>query len=214
MSSHQHGAPLPDVVPERDSRVLRCYAEHRASIGLPAAEKRELIGSARHAADWLAAASGLGPDRFDIRLVDHFMCHECRCPSRNLIVRKPGRRRRQSAFRFLWHLLETGETEVPAEIEAGGVLAAAVQRVPRRAGIRVSGDPAERGPVPSLRRPALPVGHSPGGGRRVRSTPLSRPRLRPRSSRVPRQAHRVCRFRLLQFNAPALRRCSAAGRYG
>jgi len=213
MSPHQHGAPLPDVVPEPDSRVLRCYAEHRASIGLSAAEKRELTGAARHAADWLAA-SGLGPDRFDIRLADHFMCHECRCPSRNLIGRKPGRRRRLSAFRFLWYLLETGETEVQAEIEAGVVLAGAVQRVPRRAGIRVSGDPAERGPVPSLRRLAVPVGHSLGGGRRVRSTPLSRPGLRLRSSRVPRQAHRVCRFRLLRFNAPALCRCSTAGRYG
>ena len=72
MSSHQHGAPLPDVVPERDSRVLRCYAEHLASIGHSGAGKRELIGAARHAAAWLAA-SGLGPDRFDIRLVDHFM---------------------------------------------------------------------------------------------------------------------------------------------
>ena len=123
MPSHQDGLPLPDVVPERDFGVVRCYAEHLESLGLPAAGQRELIGAARHVAVWLAA-SGLGLDRLDIRLLDHFMRHECRCPGRNLTVRKPGRRRRCFAVRFLRYLLETGRAEVPAEIEAGGHLAA------------------------------------------------------------------------------------------
>ena len=123
MPSHQDGPPLPDVVPERDCGVVRCYAEHLESLGLPAAGQRELIGAARHVAVWLAA-NGLGLGKFDIRLVDHFMRHECRCPGRNLTVRKPGRRRRRFAVRFLRYLLETGRAEVPAEIEAGGHLAA------------------------------------------------------------------------------------------
>ena len=56
MPSHQDGLPLPDVVPERDCGVVRCYAEHLESLGLPAAGQRALIGAARHIAVWLAAS--------------------------------------------------------------------------------------------------------------------------------------------------------------
>ena len=34
MPSKQFGLPLPDVVPERDSRVVHYYAEHLEGLGL------------------------------------------------------------------------------------------------------------------------------------------------------------------------------------
>ena len=123
MPSHQYGPPLPVVVPERDSHVARCFAEHVESLGLSAVGKRELIGAARHVAIWLAV-NGLGLDRFDIRLLDHFMRHECRCPGRNLAGTRLGTRYRRLAARFLRYQLETGWAEMPSEIEAGGHLAA------------------------------------------------------------------------------------------
>ncbi|MCY4138221.1 MAG: hypothetical protein OXF56_08170, partial [Rhodobacteraceae bacterium] len=123
MPSNQFGPPLPDVVPERDSRVVRCYTEHLEGLGLSDRKIGLLTGTARHVAVWLAL-NGLGLDTFDIRLVDRFMGHECHCPGWHRTGRKPGRQRRPFALRFLRYLLETGRAEVPPEIAAGGHLAA------------------------------------------------------------------------------------------
>ena len=123
MPSQQFGPALPDAVPERDSRIVRSYAEHLESLGLSDRMIGLMTGTARHVAVWLATG-GLGLDTFDIRLVDRFMRHECRCPGRRRTGRKPGRQRRQLALRFLRHLLETGHAKAPPEIEAGGRLAA------------------------------------------------------------------------------------------
>ena len=122
MPSKQFSPPLPDVVPERDSRVVRCYAEHLEGLGLSAGKIGEMTSTARHVAVWLAA-DGLGLDAFDIRLVDRFMRHECRCPGWPQSGRRPGPQRRRFALRFLRYLLETGRAEVPPEIEVGGHLA-------------------------------------------------------------------------------------------
>ena len=78
MPSKQLGRPLPDVVPERVSGAVRCYAEHLAGL-----------------------------DMFDVRLLDRFMRHECRCPGQRRTGRRPGQQRRQFAIRFLRYLLET-----------------------------------------------------------------------------------------------------------
>ena len=123
MPSNQFGPPLPDVVPERESRVVRCYTEHLEGLGLSDRKIGLLTGTARHVAVWLAL-NGLGLDTFDIRLVDRFMGHECHCPGWHRTGRKPGRQRRPFALRFLRYLLETGRAEVPPEIAAGGHLAA------------------------------------------------------------------------------------------
>ncbi len=117
MLSKQFNPPLPDVVPERDSRVVRCYAEHLEGLGLSDRMTGELTSTARHIAVWLAL-NGPGLDTFDIRLLDRFMRHECHCPGRRRTGRRPGRQCRQFAVRFLRYLLETGRAEVPAEIEA------------------------------------------------------------------------------------------------
>ncbi len=122
MLSKQFSPPLPDVVPERDSRVVRCYAEHLEGLGLSDRMTGELTSTARHIAVWLAL-NGPGLDTFDIRLLDRFMRHECHCPGRRRTGRRPGRQCRRFAVRFLRYLLETGRAEVPAEIEAGGDLA-------------------------------------------------------------------------------------------
>ena len=123
MPSQQFGPALPDAVPERDSRVVRSYAERLESLGLSSARKRELIGTARHVAVWLSTI-GLALDAFDIRLLDRFVRHECQCPGRHRTGRMPGRHCRRSALGFLRHLLETGQAKAPPEIEAGGRLAA------------------------------------------------------------------------------------------
>ncbi len=122
MPSKQFAPPLPDVVPERNSRVVRSYAEHLEGLGLSAGMARVLTSTARHIVIWLAL-NGTGLDAFDIRLVDRFMSHECHCPDWPRSGRKPGRKCRRFALRFLRHLLETGRADVPPEIEAGGHLA-------------------------------------------------------------------------------------------
>ncbi len=122
MPSKQFGPPLPDVVPERDSRVVRCYAEHLEGLGLSIGMTGDLISIAAHIVVWLTL-NGAGVDKLDIRLLDRFILHECRCPGRRRTGRGPGQHCRQFAIRFLRYLLETGRTEVPPEIEAGGHLA-------------------------------------------------------------------------------------------
>ena len=122
MPSKKIVPPRPDVVPERDSLIVRHYAEHLEGVGLSDGTTRMLTGTARHAAVWLAGEwSGL--DTFDIRLLDRFMRHECLCPGRHRTGRRPGRQRRQFAVRFLRHLLETGHAKAPPEIAAGRLLA-------------------------------------------------------------------------------------------
>ncbi|MCY3748235.1 MAG: tyrosine-type recombinase/integrase [Chloroflexi bacterium] len=122
MPSKQFGPPLPDVVPERHSRVVRCYAEHLEGLGLSDRKTGVLTSTARHIAVWLSL-NGAGLDAFDIRLLDHFMRHECHCPDWPRSGRKPGQNCRRFALRFLRYLLETGRADVPPEIEAGGHLA-------------------------------------------------------------------------------------------
>ncbi|MYF31420.1 MAG: tyrosine-type recombinase/integrase [Gammaproteobacteria bacterium] len=122
MPSKQFGLPLLDVVPERDTRVVRCYAEHLEGLGLSDRKTSLLISTARHVAVWLAL-NGAGLDKLDVHLLDRFMRHECHCPGRHRNGRKPGQHCRRFALRFLRYLLETGRAEVPPEIEAGGHLA-------------------------------------------------------------------------------------------
>ena len=121
MHSNGYGRPLPDAVPERDSRAVRNYEEHLKGLCLSAEMTRKLTGAARHIVVWLAAV-GLSADRLDIRLVDRFMRHECHCPGWRGAGRRPGPQYRWSAIRFLRHLLETGQASVPPEIKAGGQL--------------------------------------------------------------------------------------------
>lgn len=125
MPSKRFSPPLADVVPERDSRAVRRYAEHLERHCPSDSLTCLLISTARHITVWLAL-NGAGLDTLDIRLLDRFLgheCRECRCPIRRRTGRKPGRQRRQLAIRFLRHLLETGRAKVPPEIEAGGRLA-------------------------------------------------------------------------------------------
>ena len=123
MPSKRFDVPLPKAVPERDSRIVRCYAEHLEALCLSAETTRRMIGAAKHVAVWLAR-EGSGLDRLDIRLLDRFMRHECHCLGRHRTGRRPGRQHRQHALRFLRHLLETGHAKAPPEIEAGGRLVA------------------------------------------------------------------------------------------
>ena len=123
MPSKQFSPSLPEVVSERDSRVVRCYAEHLEGLGISDRKTGLLTSTARHVAVWLSI-NGLGLDTFDIRLLDRFMLHECRCPSQPRPGTRPGRHCRRFALRFLRYLLETGWAEVPPKIETGGHLAA------------------------------------------------------------------------------------------
>ena len=139
MPSKQHNPPLSDGVPERDSRVVRCYAEHLKGSALSAGKTRILISTTKHITVWLAI-NGQGLDTFDIRLLDGFMRHECHCPSRHRPGRRPGPRCRSFAIRFLRYLLEAGLAEVPPEIEAGEHLATVT------VGMRISPHPPRRSP--------------------------------------------------------------------
>ena len=122
MSSKKFLPPLPDVVPERDSLIVQHYAEHLECLGFSDRTIGSLTGTARHVAVWLAA-NGLGLDTFDIRLLDRFMRHQCRCPGRHRTGRRPGQGQRRFAISFLRHLLDTGHAKAPSEIEAGRLLA-------------------------------------------------------------------------------------------
>ena len=122
MPSKQFSPLLPDGVPERDSRVLRCYAEHLEGLGLSAGMTSDLFSTASHIAVWLAL-NGSGLNKLDVHLLDRFMGHECHCPGRHRNGRKPGQHCWRFALRFLRYLLETGRADVPPEMEAGGHLA-------------------------------------------------------------------------------------------
>ena len=110
------------VVPERDARAVRGYVNRLESLGHSDRNIGTLISTAKHVAVWLAA-SGLGLETFDIRLVDRFMRHVCHCPGRHRIGKRPGPDQRYFALSFLRHLLEIGHAKVPPEIETGGHLA-------------------------------------------------------------------------------------------
>ena len=90
MPSKQFGRSLPDVVPERDSRVVRYYAEHVEGLGLTDRMTGLLTSTARHIAVWLSI-NGAGLDKVDIRLVDRFMRHERHCPGWPRSGRRSGR---------------------------------------------------------------------------------------------------------------------------
>lgn len=54
MPSKRFGALLPDVVPERDSLIVRHYAVHLESFGLSDGKTGTMTSTARHVAVWLA----------------------------------------------------------------------------------------------------------------------------------------------------------------
>ncbi len=54
MSSKKFLPPLPGVVPERDSRVVRCYAEHLEGLGVSVWMTEPLVRTASHVTVWLA----------------------------------------------------------------------------------------------------------------------------------------------------------------
>ena len=65
MPSKHFGRPLPDVVPERDSRVVRCYEKHLDGLGLCDRKTGFLTSTARHIAVWLSInEAGLDKGRF------------------------------------------------------------------------------------------------------------------------------------------------------
>ena len=75
MPSKQFGRPLPDAVPERDCRVVRCYAEHLDVLGHCDGKTGPLTDTARHIAVWMSINEA-GLDTFDVCLLDRFMRHE------------------------------------------------------------------------------------------------------------------------------------------
>ena len=105
MTTKRLSPSLTDVVPERDARAVRGYANRLESLGHSDRNIGTLTSTARHVAVWLAA-SGLGLETFDIRLVDRFMRHVCHCPGRHRIGKRPGPDQRYFAIGFLRHLLE------------------------------------------------------------------------------------------------------------
>ena len=118
MPSKQIALPLPDVVPERDSLIVRPYAEHLKGVGLSDGTTRMLISSARHIAVW-PAREGSGLDTFDIRLLDRFMRHECLCLGRHRTGRKPGRQRRKFVVRFRRRPSQAGCCGATESLESG-----------------------------------------------------------------------------------------------
>ena len=68
MPSKRIDALLPDVVSERDSLIVRHYAEHLEGLGFSDGKTGTMTDTARHVAVWLAAG-GRGLDRLNIRLL-------------------------------------------------------------------------------------------------------------------------------------------------
>ena len=105
------------MVPERDSGAVRCYAEHLAGLGLCDRKTGFLTSTARHIAVWLSIDEA-GLDTFDVRLLDRFMRHECRCPGqrrtgRHLFLNAMGRgmTRRGFAMRLELHATTAARTK-------------------------------------------------------------------------------------------------------
>ncbi len=109
-STEARGGPDPDIVQTYKARLQAL----EYSPGLTGKCIRTIL----HLIAWLSA-NGTGIETLDVRVLHHFLNHDCACPGPRG-YRKNLERARWHLHRFLDFLMETGRVRMPAEIESGG----------------------------------------------------------------------------------------------
>lgn len=103
---------------EADRDIVQHYKTHVQAQGYSPGMAGKCIRTILHLVTWLSL-SGTRIETLDIRVLHHFLNHDCACPGpqgyrRNL------KRGAWHLHRFLGFLMDTGRVRMPTEIEAGG----------------------------------------------------------------------------------------------
>ena len=102
--------------PDRD--IVQHYKTHVQALGYSPSLAGKCIRTILHLITWLSL-SGTRVETLDIRVLHHFLNHDCACPG-SQGYRKNLKRGAWHLHRFLGFLMDTGRVRMPAEIEAGG----------------------------------------------------------------------------------------------
>ena len=118
MSSHRINIASPEASGEPDPGNVQTYKARLQALGYSSGLTGKCIRTILHLIAWLSA-NGTGIETLDVRVLHHFLNHDCACPGPRGYRKNP-ERGRWHLHRFLGFLMETGRVRMPAEIESGG----------------------------------------------------------------------------------------------
>ena len=118
MSSTITSMAPPEAGGEPDRDIVQRYKARLQALGYCRSLTAKCLRTILHLITWLSL-NGAGIETLDIRVLHHFLNHDCACPGPHG-YRKNLKRGGWHLHRFLGFLMETGRARMPAEIEAGG----------------------------------------------------------------------------------------------
>ena len=107
----------PEARGEPDPGIVQTYKARLQALGYSSGLTGKCIRTILHLIAWLSA-NGTGIETLDVRVLHHFLNHDCACPGPRGYRKNP-ERGRWHLHRFLGFLMETGRVRMPAEIESG-----------------------------------------------------------------------------------------------
>lgn len=117
MSSLITHTPSPDASGDPDPGIVQTYKVRLQALGYSPSLTGKCIRTILHLIAWLSA-NGTGIETLDVRLLHHFLNHDCACPGPHGDRNNP-ERGRWHLHRFLGFLMETARVRMPAAIESG-----------------------------------------------------------------------------------------------
>ena len=117
MSSHRTNRASPEASGEPAPGIVQNYTERLQALGYSPGLTGKCIRTILHLIAWLSA-NGTGIEALDVRVLHHFLNHDCACPGPRG-YRKNLERARWHLHRFLGFLMETGRVRMPAQVESG-----------------------------------------------------------------------------------------------
>ena len=117
MSSLITNLASPEASGEANSGIVETYKTQLQALGYSPSLTGKCIRTVLHLITWLSA-NGTGIETLDVRVLHHFLNHDCACPGPRGYRKNP-ERGRWHLYRFLGFLMETGRVRMPAEIESG-----------------------------------------------------------------------------------------------
>ena len=107
----------PEARGEPDPGIVQTYKARLQALGYSSGLTGKCIRTILHLIAWLSA-NGTGIETLDVRVLHHFLNHDCTCLGPRGYRKNP-ERGRWHLHRFLGFLMETGRVRMPAEIETG-----------------------------------------------------------------------------------------------
>lgn len=117
MSSLITNLASPEASGEADSGIVETYKARLQALGYSSGLTGKCIRTVLHLITWLSA-NGTGIEALDVRVLHHFLNHDCACPGPHGYRKNP-ERGRWHLYRFLDFLMEMGRVQMPAEIDSG-----------------------------------------------------------------------------------------------